>query len=134
VSDRASPPSRRSAPSWRSERGSAAASALVVVALVALCVVVVAGCRVLAERGRVAGAADASALAAADVAAGLVAGSPCPRAAAAATANGTVLDSCVVAGHEATVRVSTVVSGVVVAASATAGPPPADDRSGPAPP
>ena len=102
----------------------------VLVGVVVLAVAVVGGGRVLAERSRVSGAADATALAAADVAAGLVAGSPCDRARAVATANGVVLSSCRVDELIVTVRVTTSLAGVVVGASATAGPPP----TGTAPP
>ncbi|MBP1241234.1 secretion/DNA translocation related TadE-like protein [Frigoribacterium sp. PvP120] len=102
----------------------------VLVGVVVLAVAVVGGGRVLAERSRVSGAADATALAAADVAAGLVAGSPCDRAGALATANGVVLSSCRVDELIVTVRVTTSLAGVVVGASATAGPPP----TGTAPP
>ena len=104
-----------------------AASVLVVavlVGVVVLAVAVVGGGRALAERSRVSGAADAAALAAADVAAGLVAGSPCDRAGALATANGVVLTSCRDDELVVTVRVTTSLAGVVVGASATAGPPP----------
>lgn len=74
-------------------------------------------------RQSVANAADASALAAADVAAGIFAGSPCTVAADVATANGVRLDGCAVDGRVVTVRTSAEFLGIPLATSATAGPP-----------
>jgi secretion/DNA translocation related TadE-like protein len=111
------------------DEGSASvASVSVVVVTAVLAVAALAGAQALAERSRVAGAADASALAAADVVAGLVAGEggPCARAASLAGANAVELDSCEVDGTAVTVVVtgSAALLGVVVRAAATAGPPP----------
>lgn len=73
-------------------------------------------------------AADASALAAADVAVGIVAGVPCTRAAEVARANGATLLGCGLDGAVATVRVSVALGGLGVAAAASAGPPVGADR------
>lgn len=78
---------------------------------------------VLLTRHSVATAADASALAAADVASGLLPGSPCPEAATVAAANHVQIDRCDVDGAVVTVTASTVVLGFRVAMTATAGPP-----------
>ena len=74
-------------------------------------------------RQSVEGAADASALAGADVAAGIYPGSPCVVAADVARANGARLASCAVDGLVVTVRASAEFLGLPLAASATAGPP-----------
>ncbi|MBD8609768.1 hypothetical protein IFT77_04625 [Frigoribacterium sp. CFBP 13729] len=109
-----------------------------VVGVAVLAAAALAGTRALAERSRVAGAADASALAAADAAAGLVTGGggPCSLAASLARANTVELSSCDVDGLVVTVVVtgSAPLLGVAVRASATAGPPPsAARRTGPGP-
>lgn len=69
------------------------------------------------------GAADAAALAAADVAIGIVAGSPCDRAASVAAANGARMRDCIVDGVIATVTVTAGSAALAATASATAGPP-----------
>jgi len=76
----------------------------------------------LVTRQAVAGAADAAALAGADVASGLVSGYPCKTAARVATANGASLASCAVDGLVVTVSVSRRILGIAVIARATAGP------------
>ena len=68
-------------------------------------------------------AADASALAAADVAAGIWPGSPCAVADDVATANQVKLDDCAADGLIVTVRTSTGFLGLKLTSSATAGPP-----------
>jgi secretion/DNA translocation related TadE-like protein len=77
----------------------------------------------LVEKRAIAGAADAAALAAADVASGLVPGVPCEAAARQAGAGGGVLASCELDGTVVTVTVSSTVLGVPFAVRATAGPP-----------
>ncbi len=77
----------------------------------------------LATRQAVAAAADAAALAAADVAVGIVPGFPCEQAALVASANGAVLRSCELDGLVATVTVERALLGIPARASATAGPP-----------
>ena len=121
------------------DAGSASVALVGVVAVTAvLAVAALAGTQALAERSRVAGAADASALAAADAAAGLVPGGdgPCSAAGSLARANAVERTSCLVEERVVTVGVtgSVALLGVVVQASATAGPPPsAPDRTGPRP-
>ena len=78
----------------------------------------------LAGKQRAVAAADAAALAAADVAVGIVAGFPCQAAASVAQANSARLAACEVDGLVATVHVTSTVAGLPVGASATAGPPP----------
>jgi secretion/DNA translocation related TadE-like protein len=98
--------------------------------LAALGVVLVGSHSALAVRSRSAGAADASALAAADALSGLVAGTPCDRAAVTAAANGVGVSECVVTGAEVTVEVATAFGPFDVKARATAGPPPASAPPG----
>ena len=74
-------------------------------------------------RAALEGAADASALAAADVAVGIVPGIPCDVAAKVANANGAGLDACRVDGLVVTVHVRSQFLGSELGASATAGPP-----------
>lgn len=81
----------------------------------------------LATRQAVAGSADAAALAAADIAAGILPGYPCEAAETVASANDTALVACEVDGLVVTVEVSRAILGVPVSARATAGPPPAND-------
>jgi len=73
---------------------------------------------------RLAGAADAAALAAADTASGAVSGDPCGRAGEIAAASGASLEACAVDGLIATVTVSGPFGALAVTASARAGPPP----------
>lgn len=77
----------------------------------------------LTMRQRVANAADAGALAAADTASGLSAGYPCDNAAEAATLNGAHLGECVIDAMEARVTAVGLVLGVKVIVEARAGPP-----------
>jgi secretion/DNA translocation related TadE-like protein len=74
-------------------------------------------------RESVATAADAAALAGADVAAGIYPGSPCAVAASVAIANRARLASCRVDGLVVTVRASADFLGLHLASEATAGPP-----------
>jgi len=75
------------------------------------------------ESQRVAGIADAAALAAADAASGAVSGQPCTRAAEIASAMSASVDVCTVAELVATVTVSTRFGAFLATASARAGPP-----------
>jgi secretion/DNA translocation related TadE-like protein len=77
----------------------------------------------LVEKRVIAGAADAAALAAADVASGLVPGVLCDAAARLAEANGGALSTCEVDGAVVTVGVSGSVLGIPFTIHATAGPP-----------
>ena len=72
---------------------------------------------------RVAGIADAAALAAADAASGAVSGEPCARAAEVASASGAEVTACDVADLVATVTVSAPFGRLPSTASARAGPP-----------
>jgi len=78
----------------------------------------------LSARHAIAAAADASALAAANVASGLFAGHPCEQASRVASSNGAELSQCDVDGLVVTVGVSGVILGIPVTVAATAGPPP----------
>ena len=77
----------------------------------------------LSARHSIAAAADAAALAGANVASGLFTGYPCAQAATVAAANHTDLAQCDVDGLVVTVGVSGVVLGISVTVIATAGPP-----------
>jgi hypothetical protein len=90
-----------------------------VVAVVSLTVPLYAG---LAIWQLVAGAADAAALAAADVSSGIAPGSPCGAAAEVAAANLSGLAACSIDGRVVTVRLKRDFLGFDVAATATAGP------------
>jgi secretion/DNA translocation related TadE-like protein len=77
----------------------------------------------LSARESVARAADASALAGADVAAGISPGVPCAVARSVAAANRVALADCDVDGLIVTVTTAASVLGLPLAASASAGPP-----------
>jgi secretion/DNA translocation related TadE-like protein len=98
----------------------ALAIVVAVVTLTALALPIYIG---LAAKQRAVGAADAAALAAADVAVGLIPGFPCERAAEVAAANGGVVSSCEVDGLVVTVSVGATIPPFSVVATATAGPP-----------
>jgi secretion/DNA translocation related TadE-like protein len=95
-------------------------------ALAALTLLIVPIYAVLAVRQAVTGAADASALAAADVAVGRSPGFPCEMAARVASANGASVTSCTVDGLIVTVTASRSILGISVHARATAGPQPGE--------
>jgi len=106
-----------------SQRGAGSILAIGLLAAILACIALaIPLCSALIVRSRVVGAADASALAAADVAVGIVPGIPCAVAASLATANRARLQECQVDGVIVTVRVSTEIFGFPVAATATAGP------------
>ncbi len=115
----------RSRRGWSTDAG---AGSVVTVAVIAALILAVGLClpigAVLADRQRAAGAADAAALAAADVAIGIRGGSPCAAAEVVSSANGAGLTSCVVDGVIVTVGVRIVRGVLPIAAVATAGPPP----------
>jgi secretion/DNA translocation related TadE-like protein len=79
---------------------------------------------VLAKKQSLAGAADAAALAAADVRAGLLPGEPCAVGAVVARANAAELGGCKFDGLVVTVTVMATVGGLPLRVQATAGPPP----------
>jgi len=107
--------------------GDSGSGSILVVAIVAamLCLTAMAVplYTVLAGKRVVSGAADAAALAAADVAVGRAPGIPCELAARVAEANGSELHACRADGLVVTVRVGIAIAGFTVAATATAGPP-----------
>jgi secretion/DNA translocation related TadE-like protein len=109
---------------WSEDRGSGTLLGLAVVgsigALVSLTIPLCVG---LGIRASVDTAADASALAGADVAVGISPGSPCDVASTVAVANRATLGACAVDGLVVTVRAQSTFLGLVLAATATAGPP-----------
>lgn len=94
------------------------------VGLVAVAGTAITALGALTVRQSVAGAADAAALAAADVAIGLAPGLPCEVGATVARANGAGLSACEPDGLVVTVTVTRWVLGIPVSVSATAGPAP----------
>jgi secretion/DNA translocation related TadE-like protein len=111
----------------RDDTGSASVVAVgLLVAVVGLVVSASFASGALVERSRAAGAADAAALAGADVAGGLTAGVVCDVAGRVAQANRATLLACRADGPVVTVRVSSSLGLVPVTASATAGPPPGE--------
>ena len=84
----------------------------------------------LIERHRVASAADAVALVAADTAAGLVPGSPCEVAARLAEASRVHLAACLIEGTTVTVRTRSLGRLALIGTSATAGQPQAGETPG----
>lgn len=106
------------------DRGTAAVLAIAIItALLVLTGMMLPLAVVLSAYRAAAGAADASALAAADAVVGIVPGSPCPVAGVVAAGNGATVTRCVIDGAIATVRVRVSSAGVRVQATATAGPP-----------
>lgn len=109
----------------RDERGSGAVLGVGVLALVAALVLAALPLgRILAARQTLIGAADAAALAAADIASGRMPGVPCEAAAAIAGRLDVALEECVLEGDVARVVVAAEVGGLPLRASARAGPPP----------
>ncbi|GAA3599902.1 hypothetical protein GCM10022198_25370 [Klugiella xanthotipulae] len=109
----------------RDEAGGASLAAVgVVLGLLLIMGSVLAGYRILAVQERVAGAADAAALAGADTAFGFVSGVPCERAEQSARLNRVTMDHCTVEGYEVRVTASQSVLGIVVRSAARAGPSP----------
>jgi len=107
----------------RDERGAGSVLAVAIVAaLVAVTALALPLYMVLAAKQAAGGAADAAALAAADVRVGIVPGEPCVVAASVASANGAELGACEFDGLVVTVTTHTRVAGFAVEASATAGP------------
>lgn len=99
------------------------AGVLVVAASLSLGLAAVGGAAVTAQR--VAGAADAAALATADVASGAVSTGeePCAAGARVAAAFGVTLTDCTLEGLVATVQVQAVYAGLAAVSRARAGPP-----------
>ena len=111
---------------WRSDDcGAGSVVALGTVAALALAITTLLPFTLVTPvKHRVKDAADAAALAAADVAAGLVPGLPCELAAAVVEANGASLAGCRVDGQTATVTAGAAVLGLRLTATSTAGPAP----------
>ena len=107
------------------DEGSGSILAIAIIgSVVALALMMLPLYMVITVKQSVAGAADASALAAADTAVGLFAGFPCSAAARVASANGASIASCTVDGLVVTVTTSRSLLGLEVMATATAGPAP----------
>jgi secretion/DNA translocation related TadE-like protein len=106
------------------ERGSGTVLALMTIAVVAVVtttVMLVSGAWAARQRAGI--AADAAALAAADVAVGLIDGEPCSRAELVARANGAALADCAIAGPVAWVTAVVPYAGWQAEVRARAGPP-----------
>jgi secretion/DNA translocation related TadE-like protein len=110
---------------WRrDDRGAGSVLALAAVAALGLATsVLLPFALVVPVKHRVKDAADAAALAAADVAVGLVPGVPCELAATVADGNGASVLACRVDGLVATVTTGVTLLGVPISASSSAGPP-----------
>ncbi|PPF44505.1 helicase [Pseudoclavibacter sp. AY1F1] len=107
------------------ERGAGGVLVLAVaLLLVAITVGAVGVLAVFPARQSAQAAADAGALAAADVASGLRDGEPCAEAARVVRANGASLEECKVSGREAVVRVRVESGPFVFSEPSRAGPPP----------
>jgi secretion/DNA translocation related TadE-like protein len=108
----------------KGERGAGSVLGVAIIATM-LCLVALALplYAVFVVKQSVAGAADAAALAAADVRVGIEPGEPCAVAATVASANGADLVGCTVDGLVVTVTARRTVAGFAVGVSATAGPP-----------
>ncbi|CAM5501672.1 Secretion/DNA translocation related TadE-like protein OS=Leifsonia shinshuensis OX=150026 GN=HNR13_003456 PE=4 SV=1 [Leifsonia shinshuensis] len=106
------------------DRGAGSVLALAAVAVtVTLTAAVVGVSGAWGARQRAAVAADAAALAAADIAVGRRGGDPCSQAEAVARADGAVIRACVIAGVIVTVEAAVPYHGWEASASARAGPP-----------
>jgi secretion/DNA translocation related TadE-like protein len=106
------------------ERGSVSVIALGMIAgVLALTGCIAALSAAFVAKQRLVGAADAAAVAAADVVSGVVPGYPCERAEEAARINGATLVDCAVDGPVASVLVSAQVLAIEVRVRARAGPP-----------
>jgi secretion/DNA translocation related TadE-like protein len=108
-----------------SDRGAGTILGLAILgAFLTLTLMLVPAWALLAAKQKLAGAADAAALAAADARLGVVGAYPCPLAATVARANGATLIACAIDGLVVTVAVWGHVGGIKVTAVATAGPAP----------
>ncbi|MEN2739490.1 Rv3654c family TadE-like protein [Microbacterium sp. X-17] len=108
----------------RHDRGAGTVLALAVVAVtVTLTTATIGVVGAWGARQKAAVAADATALAAADVAAGRTSGEPCAEADIVARANGASVTGCVVAAVVVSVEVSVPYLGWEASAAARAGPP-----------
>jgi secretion/DNA translocation related TadE-like protein len=109
---------------WRSERGSGSLLGLAIAGSVGSIVLVSLPLYIgLSSREAVERAADAAALAGADVAAGLAPGIPCDVAGSVAGVNRVSMADCRAGGLVVTVTVEGSFLGIPLAATSTAGPP-----------
>ena len=109
----------------RSDAGAGSILAVAIVAAAVILALAMVGLGAgLVARQRTIGAADAAALAAADVLLGAAPGDPCGVAAELATANGATLLACGLDGYLATVTLRADLVGAPILAQSTAGPPP----------
>jgi secretion/DNA translocation related TadE-like protein len=107
-----------------SERGSGSILGVAIIGfVVSIALMVIPLYMGLVARASVQGAADASALAGADVASGFASGDPCAVARRVASANRTILDRCAVDGLVVTVVASTTYMSIRISSTAMAGPP-----------
>jgi secretion/DNA translocation related TadE-like protein len=107
-----------------SDRGSGSILAVSILAAMVTAVgVLLPTTAVAVGRARASNASDAAALAAADVASGLLPGSPCEAAEVVAAANGATLSACSVDGTTVTVEASVGAGILVVHGVSTAGQP-----------
>lgn len=110
---------------WRDDRGSGSVLAVAIVgAVVVVALAAMAATSAFAARQAAVGAADAAALAAADVRLGVVGGEACEVAARVAAANRASLVSCSARGAVVTVQVQAEVLGASVRVASRAGPHP----------
>lgn len=108
----------------KAERGSGSVLAVAVIgALLCLAGMLTSLAAVLGAAQQLSVAADQTALAAADVASGLLPGVPCEQAARVASAHSGKLLDCAVEGSVATVEVGGSALGMALSARASAGPP-----------
>jgi len=113
---------------WRvradSDAGAGSVLALAIVgAAVAIAVAMTGFGTALVVRQRTIGAADAAALAAADVLLGAAPGDPCSVARAVAASNDAELEGCEIDGYLATVTARSTFAGIRITALSAAGPP-----------
>lgn len=105
------------------ERGSAVLVALLAVAAAILCGALLVALQLGVLRHRAAAAADAAAVAAADVLRGIAPGAPCRSAARVAAAHGAELAACSVHGFDVSVMIRLAAPTGAIGARARAGPP-----------
>ena len=110
----------------RSDAGAGSILALAIIGAAVIVAIALVGLGAgLVVRQRTIAAADAAALAAADVLLGAAPGDPCTVAGLVAERNLATLESCELDGYVATVTAGSRVSGVPILARSTAGPEPA---------
>lgn len=109
---------------WGDERGAGSGLVVGIIAVIfAVCGVLLGIMQLGAHSQRLAGAADAGALAAADIASGRHPGEPCSAAQLVATAHDAELAVCEIRGAEVYVEMTTSFAGMPLRERALAGPP-----------